>query len=179
MDGRTDGRTEGGDLKFINGSLGLSGCSATCPCAWCIKKRSEFGDDTIGIARTWAMIEELAHQAPTPFTCPGCKTKFNTEDEADEYDDSNGRQYQKDHYGVNPGLCPLPRIISGPSITGEALIAGALAQPQACMLHVGLPHFKRSESFCRENPTLHFLHLLQSRILGSRPPYPCARGAGS
>jgi hypothetical protein len=101
----------GGDLKFINGSFGLAGCSATCPCAWCIKKRAEFADDTIGSARTWAQIEELAHAAPLPFTCPGCKNHFKTDDEVDDYDDSNPTRFQRDHYGVKPGHCPLLHLI--------------------------------------------------------------------
>ena len=47
------------------------------------------------------------------------------------------------------------------------------------MLNDGLPRVKRSEIFCRKTPSLHFLHHVQWRILGCRPPYPCARGAGS
>ena len=47
------------------------------------------------------------------------------------------------------------------------------------MRNEGIVATQTAQSFCRKTPTLHFLHHVQWRILGSRPPYPCARGAGS
>ena len=47
------------------------------------------------------------------------------------------------------------------------------------MRNEGIVATQTAQSFCRKTPTLHFLHHVQWRILGCRPPYPCARGAGS
>ena len=93
----------GGDLKFINGSFGLAGCSHTNPCPWCTEKRSEFGGSSL---HTRVQIEELSHAVPVPFRFPGCKTYFKTEADVDDYNKRNAQQYQQDHWGIKPDLCP-------------------------------------------------------------------------
>ena len=69
---------ERGDLKWLNASCGMSGCSADCSCPWCLVTSSEYAACKKATMRDSTFMLKMAH-AVVPgvleagYKCPGCK----------------------------------------------------------------------------------------------------------
>ena len=68
---------EGGDLKYLNGTCGLSGCSADCSCPWCLVTNAEHATCKSPTMRTSDFMLKMAHAVipgvlEAGYTCPCC-----------------------------------------------------------------------------------------------------------
>ncbi len=118
----------GGDLKWINETLGLCPCAHTHCCAYCDQEKSklfrtdeELADDEVEpLLRTWENIMERAHLPHAgmtfPWVCPspGCGACFQSPDEMLADPGPQGEkarlQYNRVHKGVIHGRGPLLNI---------------------------------------------------------------------
>ena len=110
----------GGDLKFINGMLGLSTCAHTYGCPWClVNTTSELHEPSSKKfkARTLARCQAMAHHRTpsqlTPFaafTCLGCQVHFTSKKQlegAEPTTEGQRQTLQKKHEGQRFGSPPL------------------------------------------------------------------------
>lgn len=75
-------RIAGGDMKFLNGSSGLNGNSAKCPCPWCNVKSTDFTKSILDMPyykqRDFVEQIKMAHcvvpgLVEAGYPCPCCK----------------------------------------------------------------------------------------------------------
>jgi len=110
-------KTESGDLKYLNSSLGLAGCSAAQPCPLCKVRRSDFGDfakDCGPELRTLEEIQGLSHTVAGKFcaTCGVIVSEKMVEEAAKlaKGDDAETVKRRKQHYTDHE--CVLPGVDS-------------------------------------------------------------------
>jgi hypothetical protein len=118
--------TLGGDLKFLNGVLGLQGASATCPCHICevtkaelhwSKRRHQQKYGCQPVLRTYLRCAQMAHAFGAdvgiiePYLCPGCNMVI-TEDDRHEPAEGKGvaRAFGLAHFSQRWGCFPLLRV---------------------------------------------------------------------
>ena len=68
---------EGGDLKWLNATCGLSGCSANCSCPWCLVSSKDYATSKSAKMRDSEFMLMMAHVVvpgvlEAGYTCPGC-----------------------------------------------------------------------------------------------------------
>ena len=73
---------EGGDLKWLNATCGLSGCSAEFSCPWCLVTSGEYAKCKFAKMRDTVFMLMMAHAVipgvlEAGYTCPGCNKVSN------------------------------------------------------------------------------------------------------
>lgn len=85
---------EGGDLKWLNSTCGLSTCSHECSCPWCLVSSHEYGtfksEESAAKMRDTIFMLMMAHAVipgvlEAGYTCPGCKKVRNEKHQSSHY----------------------------------------------------------------------------------------------
>ena len=111
-------KKEGGDMKFVNSSMGLAGCSAECPCLMCERPRSEFGKFDAETEAKYQRVRTLPSLLARSHTVPGvrcdCCSVYVTLDmvakakkQADGHDEPGRKLHFQTHKSVLPGVGSL------------------------------------------------------------------------
>jgi hypothetical protein len=112
-------RTEGGDLKYLDSSFGLGGCTATHPCVVCTTPRSKFGDfDAAPNLRTLKDLIAFSHTKVGVYCDVCCKNVTQAmvdhaaklADSDDPKDIAERKAHMNSHKSVVPGVGPLFHI---------------------------------------------------------------------